>query len=490
MSNFRVRAARGVLVNGAYLVGLNFLNLIKGFIAAGLVATTDYGIWGILSVTLVAMLWLKEMGVQDRFVAQNDEDQEAAFQEAFSVELLLTGTLFLLMLTAMPLLAVIYGYEDLVAPGLVLALLLPGLALQAPIWLHYRELRFVAQRRLQAIDPILSFVLTIGLAIAGAGYWSFVIATVVGTWATAIVALRSSPYKIRWRLPPGVLKSYVGFSWPLFVAAFNGLIMTQLAIILGEQKLGLVGVASLTLAATIVRHSQRVDNVITSTLFPVVTKVQDRPDLLLESFMKSNRLALMWATPFGVAFGLFAPDLVEFGLGEDWRSAVVILQLIGISCVFNQIGFNWTAYYRGAGHTRPLAIASCIALVVFFLVPIPLLYEYGLAGYGWGMVAMSLFNALVRSHYLRKLFPKLRMAPHALRAMSPTLPPLLVIGAMRLGEAGERELWMALLEFATFSMLTVISAVAFERRLLREIIGYLGRPRPATTAQEPEVATH
>ena len=488
--NFRVRAARGVLVNGAYLVGLNFLNLIKGFLAAGIVATTDYGIWGILSVTLVAMLWLKEMGVQDRFVQQDDEDQEAAFQEAFSVELLLTGTLFVLMLVAMPVLALIYGHEELIAPGLVLALLLPGLALQAPIWLHYRELRFVAQRRLQAIDPLLSFVLTIGLALAGFGYWSFVIATVVGTWATAIIALRSSPYPIRWRLSRGVLKSYVGFSWPLFVAAFNGLIMTQMAIILGEAHLGLAGVAALTLAATIVRHSQRVDNVITSTLYPVVTKVQDRSDLLLESFLKSNRLALMWATPFGVAFALFAADLVHFGLGDEWESAIVILQLIGISCVFNQIGFNWTAYYRGKGHTRPLAVASCIALVVFFAVPIPLLYEYGLAGYGWGMVAMSLVNALVRSHFLRQLFPTLRMAPHAFRAMSPTLPPVLVVLAMRLGAEDGREAWMAGLEFGVFVMLTLICAVAFERRLLREIVGYLGRPRPSAGVTEPEVATH
>jgi O-antigen/teichoic acid export membrane protein len=488
--SFRTRAAKGVLVNGVYLVGLNFLNLIKGFAAAGIVATDDYGIWGILSVTLVAMLWLKDMGVQDRFVAQDEEDQEQAFQEAFSVELLLTTSLFCLMLVTMPALAAIYGYQELVAPGLVLALLLPGLALQAPIWLHYRELRFVRQRMLQAIDPILSFILTIGLALAGLGYWSFVIAVVVSTWTTALVALRSSPYKIRWRLTRPILQSYASFSWPLFVMAFNGLIMTQLAIILGEAQLGLAGVAALTLAATVVRHSQRVDNVITATLYPVVAKVKDRPDLLLESFLKSNRLALMWATPFGLAFALFSPDLVEFALGPEWRQATVILQLIGISCVFNQIGFNWTAYYKGQHKTRPLAWASLIALVVFFAVPIPLLYEYGLEGYGWGMVAMSVVNAFVRSHLLRRLFPTLRMAPHALRAMLPTVPPLLVVLAMRLGSHPvEREPWMAGLEFAIYAMLTVICALAFERRLLREIIGYLMRPRTGA-AQEPEVATH
>ena len=36
--------------------------------------------------------------------------------------------------------------------------------------------------------------------------------------------------------------------------------------------------------------------------------------------MKSNRLALMWGVPFGVGLTLFAADLVEFGIGEEWAS--------------------------------------------------------------------------------------------------------------------------------------------------------------------------
>jgi O-antigen/teichoic acid export membrane protein len=482
MSGLRRTAARGVIVNGVYLVGLNFLTFVKAFIAAGLVSTGDYGIWGILSVTLIAMLWLKEMGVSDKFVQQQEEDQELAFQKAFSVELLLTGILFLVMLAGMPLLAKLYGHDELVAPGLVLAFLLPGLALQAPIWLHYRELRFMKQRKLQAIDPAISFVLTIGLAVAGFGYWSFVIATVVGTWATAIVALRSLPYKLRWRLDRDVLRSYLGFSWPLFVSALNGLVMTQVAIILGEAELGLAGVAAITLANTVWRYSQRLDEVITQTLYPVVTRVRERNDLLQESFLKSNRLALMWAGPFGIAFALFSADLVDFALGAEWQAAVPILQLIGLGCVINQIGFNWSAYYRGRGDTRPIAIASCIALAFFLAGPAPLLYFEGLVGYGWGIVGLCAVNALVRSHYLRRLFPDLRMAPHALRALAPSLAPTAAVLLMRLGFDGPRAGWQAASELAIFVTLTLLSAVFFERRLLREIAGYLGRSRAVATS--------
>ena len=37
----------------------------------------------------------------------------------------------------------------------------------------------------------------------------------------------------------------------------------------------------------------------TNTLYPAICAVRDRKDVLFEAFVKSNRLALMWALPFG-----------------------------------------------------------------------------------------------------------------------------------------------------------------------------------------------
>jgi len=56
--------------------------------------------------------------------------------------------------------------------------------------------------------------------------------------------------------------------------------------------------------------TDRLDAIITQTLYPAVCAVADRTELLFETFVKSNRLALMWAMPFGLGLALFAPDLV------------------------------------------------------------------------------------------------------------------------------------------------------------------------------------
>ena len=60
-------------------------------------------------------------------------------------------------------------------------------------------MRFVRQRVLESIDPLVSSVVTIVLAIAGLGYWSLVLGPVAGSICGGIAAVSSSPYPLRLR---------------------------------------------------------------------------------------------------------------------------------------------------------------------------------------------------------------------------------------------------------------------------------------------------
>ena len=113
--------------------------------------------------------------------------------------------------------------------------------------------------------------------------------------------------------------------------------------------------------------------------------MRDRTELLFESFVKSNRLALMWGVPFGAGLALFASDLVHHGIGEKWAPAIGLLQAFGLIAAIDQVGFNWDSYFRARGETRPVALVSLLVLVPFGAVAVPLLLADGLDGYAIGM---------------------------------------------------------------------------------------------------------
>jgi O-antigen/teichoic acid export membrane protein len=469
-------AARGVVINSGFLVAVGTLNLLKAVIVAGFLTATEFGVWAIVVLAITIVTVAKQAMVGDKYIQQEEPNQEVAFQKAFTLELGSAAAMMAITALLAPLLALLYDEGELIAPLLALALILPGLALQSPIWVFYRRMDFLRQRLLTAVDPIVGFVVTIALAAAGLGYWSLIVGMVAGSWVGAAVAIANSEYPLRLRFDGTALRQYFSFSWPLVVAVGAGLGIAQLSVFIGDAALGLAGAGAIGLAATFSAYTDRVDAVITQALYPAICRVVDRRELLFEAFVKSNRLALMWGVPFGVGLSLFAADLIEYGIGERWEEALVVLQVFGVAAAVNHIGFNWSAFYRASGRTRPIAVVSGVAAVAFCATCVPLIFSHGLAGFAAGMGFVTAVSLAARFYYLTRLFPSFEILRHVLRAIAPTVPAVAAVLTLRLAVEGGRTLDLALFELALYLLVTALMTVVLERPLLREARSYLRRP--------------
>ena len=477
----REHTARGTIINAVFLVSVAALGLLRGFLLARFLTAEDYGIWGVLLVSLGTLLWLKQAGIGDKYIQQDDEDQEAAFHKAFTLELAFAGIFTLLLAAVVPILSVALDRPELIAPGLAMCALVPALALQAPLWIHYRRMDFFRQRVLQSVDPVVGLVVSLSLAIAGAGYWAFVVGVLAGTWSAALVAVRFSPYRLALRYDHGTLRTYASFSWPLLAASVGGIVIAQGSILVTTVHLGIAAAGAVTLAASISQFSDRVDQIVSGTLYPAICSVADRTELLLETFTKANRLALMWAMPFGIGMALFAEALVDHALGAKWEPAIILIQFFGITVAFGQLAFNWDSYFRARGTTRPIAVANGIAVVAFLAITVPLILADGLRGFAIGTLVQTLVLVACRFVYLRRLFgPALHIPAFVVRATAPVVPGTALVLALRAGEVTGTGGAAALAELALFAAVTAVATAMLERALLREALGYLRAKRVAT----------
>jgi O-antigen/teichoic acid export membrane protein len=479
--SLRAFAARGVLINTGFDVSLSVLSLLQGIVLAALLTRADFGVWGVLAVSLGVLARLKVIGVGDKYVQQQEADQELAFQKAFTLEVLMTGAAMIPIAAALPVIAIAYGHWNLVPPGAVLLTVLAADALQAPFWIYYRRMNFARQRLLAAIEPLVGFVVTIALAIAGAGYWALAGGVVAGAWAGAMTALTVNPFPLRWRYDRGALKLYASYSGPILIATVCSIVLANGTMIATNAHLGLAGAGALTLAGVITAFTTRVDDLVSSTIYPAICAAQDRVELLRESFVKSNRLALMWAVPFGVGLTVFADDLVRFIIGNKWHPAVVLLQITGLVAALNHIGFNWDDYFRARSQTRPLAVVGIAGAVTMLGVGLPLLFTHGLTGLAIGIGAGGAVSVVCRAAYLRQLFKGFGFMRHAIRALLPTVPAVAAVLAIRSVESGPRSAGMAIGELALYILLTAAATWLVERQLLLEILGYL---RPVRRAEQ------
>jgi O-antigen/teichoic acid export membrane protein len=478
----RARAARGAIINGGFLLVMEALGLVQAVVVARILSADQVGLYGIVSVTVMTILALKQVGIDEAYVQQDESDQEVAFQHAFTIDLGLSAGFALLIALTAPLIGLAYGESTLVPMMIALGLLPVLFALQAPAWIFLRRMDFIRQRTLQAIVPAVTFLATVVLVLSGAGAWGLVIGALIGNLAAALVAVIASPYRLRISAHGAVIRHYLGFSAPIFLAAICGLIIRQGQTLAFNHKLGLAGAGYLTLAVTVTRYADRADQLITQTIYPAICAITDSPARMAEVFEKSNRLTAMWALPMGAGLALFSEDLVHHVLGNKWIPAIALLQLIGISTAIYQLGFNWTAFHRAVGKTRPQTVYAIAGLVAFLAFPLPLLFIYGSTGFAWGLFAVNIVAGALRWGYMRSLLPSARIGRFVIRALFPPIAacsPVLLWRAIDSDQTSTVVFVAQLgLYLASYCLLTWLA----ERELLTEAIGYLRRRRAGGAA--------
>ena len=471
-AELRRRTLRGTVVTGSFLVLIDGLVLLQGLIVTRLLGPSQIGLYGVVSTTVISLISLKRVGIDEAFVQQQEADQEREFQYAFTIELGLSVAMAVIILALSPVVAAVYRDQQLLALMASLAYLPLAFALQSPLWVFFRRMDFGRQRMLQAIQPLVGFLVTIPLAAAtDLGVWSLIIGQVAGYVVAVLAALVASPYRLRLRYDRRVAARYLRFSAPVLVTVVSAMIIAQGSILVIKLDDGLAAAGFITLAVTLTRYIDRADQIVTATIYPAICAIQGERRALEELYVKSNRATLMWVLPYAVGIVLFAPDLVQFVLGPSWEPAVVLLQGLAIVGALTQLGFNWFSFFRAHGDTRPPAVEAAVAAVAFLALAVPGLLADGFDGFIYGRIAGALLVLAVRAFYTRRLLPDARF-----RIL--VEPSLLSIGlataaavALRLVLwGGNRPLAQAIAELVVFA--AVYSALVFrrERSLLNELL--------------------
>lgn len=474
-AELRRRTLRGTMVTAGFLVAIDGLVLLQGLVVTRLLGPRQIGLYGVVSTTVISLIALKRVGVDELFVAQEEPDQEREFQYAFTLELGLSAAMCLIILALSPVVAAVYRDHRLFALMVSLAYLPIAFALQAPLWVFFRRMEYGRQRSLQVIQPAVAFAVTVPLAAAtDLGVWSLVVGQVCGYIVAVAAALRVSHYRLALRYDRQVAVRYLRFSGPILLTVLATIVIAQGQILVIKLHDGLAAAGFITLAVTLTRYIDRADQIVTATIYPAICAIQGRRRALEEMYLKSNRATLLWVLPYAVGVVLFAPDLVHFVLGRRWDPAVVLLQGLAVVGAITQLGFNWFSFFRAHGQTRPPAVEACAGAAAFLLlVPAGLLLD-GFDGFVLGRIAAALVPLCVRGVLVRRLLPGVRygqiVAPVLIPIVAAAVAPL-VLRAVLWGD--RRTLGQAIAETALFVAIYTVTALRRERVLVGELLGAL-----------------
>ena len=476
-------AAGGVMWQGLSYFSGKALVLVSTAILARLLSIDEFGLVGFALVFITYAEVLTDLGVAQALVyfPADRRRNDAAFALCLSSSAALVATAFV----AAPAIAGFFDEPEVTNLFRVLSLSLFFAALgQVPDALIRKELRFRNRLITDLTRAVAQGVVSVGLAIAGAGAWAIVYGYLAANLARSIAAWMLVDYR-----PSARFFRYDRDIWrPMLkygtASAANGLLLSlvfNIDYLIVGKMLGKEALAFYTLAFRLPQMAIiNIFHVLSAVAFPMFSRVREDVGRLRRGYLRGVRLQTVFGVGAGVTLAAVAPMLIEVVFGvPKWSGAIVPLQALSLYASFRSLGIGAVDLYKGMGRPGLAFWLSVIRLAV--LLPALLVAtDGGIDAVSWTQAGVALgLAAMMQVVAARILELPLWELTRAL------LPSIAVGMAAAVGGIAVR-LWLpgpALARLMAGLVAAGVCALAAlwltDRKLLGETLALVRRPRKA-----------
>jgi O-antigen/teichoic acid export membrane protein len=377
-------ASRSVLWTAIGKASNSLISLLVTALLTRLLTPADFGIVAMVVVISGFLNIMAEAGVSTAVVQKRDLQPDALstlFWAGLALGLLAAGCLAL----GSPLIARFFGEPRLTPVVALLSMSFVFLAMgRIPNGLLERSFRFQQLATAEVISAVLSGVIGIVLARAGAGYFALVAQTLVSGFLNASLRLWFARFRPRLVFDWAALKAVSGYSGG--VTAFTAinywarnLDKALIGRALGAAELGFYGRAY----ALMLYPLEGITGVINPTLHPLLSAMQGDPERMTRAYVKVLRLVATLALPAMCILGTLAPEIVHTVWGKQWDPSVRVFAILCFVGSVQPIGSTFGAVFLATNRTRLLALVGFVNSVIM-MAGIAVGVRYGIQGVALG----------------------------------------------------------------------------------------------------------
>ncbi|AIC12657.1 lipopolysaccharide biosynthesis protein [Xylella fastidiosa subsp. morus] len=328
----------------------------------------DYGLMAMVTAIVGVADILRDFGLSSAAI-QAKQITNAQRDNLFWINSAIGLALSLVVFVAAQVIADFYREPALVTITQVLAInfLLNGMATQYRANLS-REMRF-GQLALSDIGAqVLGLLVGVGVALVGWGVWALVLQQVVQAVANLVIAMvcaRWLPGGYRRGVPMG---SFLSFGWNLMVAqllsyANRSVGQVIIGYRLGPNVLGLYNRAFQLLMMPL----NQVIAPASSVALPVLSQLQDDRARFDSFLLRGQTMMLHVIVPLFAFACAQATPLIVLVLGEKWRSAVLLFQILTLAGMTQSASYASYWLFLARGLIRDHLLFSIVSHVFLVL---------------------------------------------------------------------------------------------------------------------------
>lgn len=266
-----------------------------------------------------------------------------------------------------------------------------------------RELQFRGQTVIMLVSAIVSGIIAVIVSVLNFGVWSLVIYNVSYQLIQTILLTRLYKFNYHGQINRVFLKEAIVYSWKLML---SGLIHTVYENIFNIIMGSLFSVSALGYYSNALKirdgAAQTLTDAIQKVSFPVLSKLQDKKDSMLETSRRILKLSIFIIYP--ILFGLAATSeaIVKVVFNDQWLGMIPIMQILAINGLLiplHKVNLNiLTVIGRTDLYLRLEIIKKIVA---FITIAFALQIGVTLEGLLWVLFINAVLGYIINVHYSR-----------------------------------------------------------------------------------------
>ena len=406
----RVARSAGWIIGGRFIMGLfGFLNTI---IVARLLAPEDFGIVAIGLTAMQILTNISDIGVSQAVIRFRDADR-SDLDTLFTLSAIRGALIALFLCGAAPLAAQFYHDQRVfwVFAGVSLYPLLTGV-INPRFYEFERLLDYSKEFIAVVVNKLAGVIVSIAIAVTFKSYWAIILGLATNGLVQLALSYLMRPY--RPRISFASFRKVLGFSGWLTGVGLMSALNNKLDPLVLARAVGVAGAGQYFMGLQLAELPTReIAFPATRAIYPGLSELQGNPVRANQAFLKGVEAMSAIAVPAAIGFAFVAADLIPFLLGEKWRAAVSVVEII-TPIMGVQMPLLATQYYAMAvGSTRLVFIRE----LIFFFIRTPIFIwaavSCGLQGAAWAVAGcgfihialnLALYARTSRDHFWRPVW--------------------------------------------------------------------------------------
>lgn len=356
---------------------IRLTGLISTIILARLLVPADFGIVA-MAMVFVGMLEIFNQTGQKLAIIRHQNPTRAHYDTAWTISIIIGLFIGLVIVLLAPFTSM-YFHEPRAVPVmqcLALRAAMGGFENIGTVDFR-RDIRFDRFFRYNMYPKLVSFVVTIVLAVTLRNYWALVAGILTLQFSTIVASYVMHPYRPHFSLEKfSEIRSFSG--WTLFrtIGTYLNTQVDLLAIggIYGAEVMGRYTVAADVSSSPI----EEINGPMVAVLYPVMASIQNDAARLRQLYLRTLYWSAIICASASVGVSLIAHDMLNFVVGAQWLRAEPLVGWMALSA--GMLGLSSGAYTTFDAIGKPHLGARMqwvrLILLVLCIVPVALIVHH------------------------------------------------------------------------------------------------------------------